>query len=317
MSTIPIVFVFDKNIILAAYIAIQSLIDTAYNATNYNIHIFHDGIHKKYLKEFEKITNNTHHKLYTHLIERERFKDAPKNKNGWTEMVYYRLLIPEILPQYDKVIYSDVDVLFKDDLSDLYNMDLENYELAALSTSINIDSDENRAIGKIYFPENKNKYQYNSGILVFNSKKMREEKTVDKFFETIEQFKDRLKFFDQDVINITCNRITQIDVRYNMFQPIYYNDDFTNTKEYHVLKSIYTKEELIKKKNSTKIIHYAGPKPWLAKNPPKEYEIYMKKVPKALNYYSRHDSAVKFLNYHPIIAKLYRNYIKQFIQIKK
>ena len=195
MSTIPIVFVFDKNIILAAYIAIQSLIDTAYNATNYNIHIFHDGIHKKYLKEFEKITNNTHHKLYTHLIERERFKDAPKNKNGWTEMVYYRLLIPEILPQYDKVIYSDVDVLFKDDLSDLYNMDLENYELAALSTSINIDSDENRAIGKIYFPENKNKYQYNSGILVFNSKKMREEKTVDKFFETIEQFKDRLKFF--------------------------------------------------------------------------------------------------------------------------
>lgn len=68
------------------------------------------------------------------------------------------------------------------------------------------------------------------------------------FFETIEQFKDRLKFFDQDVINITCNRITQIDVRYNMFQPIYYNDDFTNTKEYHVLKSIYTKEELIKEK---------------------------------------------------------------------
>lgn len=317
MSTIPIVFVFDKNIILAAYIAIQSLIDTAYNATNYNIHIFHDGIHKKYLKEFEKITNNTHHKLYTHLIERERFKDAPKNKNGWTEIVYYRLLIPEILPQYDKVIYSDVDVLFKGDLSDLYNMNIQDYELAAFPTTINIDSEANKAIGKIFFPENKNKYQYNSGILVFNSKKMREEKTVDKFFKTIEEFKDRLKFFDQDVINITCNKIMPIPFRYILYQYIYYYDDFTNTKEYQVLKSIHTKDELMNEKNNTKIVHYAGPKPWLSKSPYNDYKEYMKKVPKILNYYSRHDSAVKFLNYHPIIAKLYRNYIKQFIQIKK
>ena len=317
MCTIPIVFVFDKNIMLAAYIAIKSLIDTAADSTQYNIHIFHDGIHKKYIEELKKITNETPHKIYSHLIERDRFKNAPKNKNGWTEMVYYRLLIPEILPQYDKVIYSDVDVLFKGDLSSLYNMNLQDYELAALSTSINIDNDANRVIGKVFFPENKNEYQYNSGVLVFNSKKMRDEKTVDKFFKTIEEFKDRLKFYDQDVINITCDKIAQVDVRYNMFQALYYNDDFTNTNEYQVLKSIYTKEELTNEKNNTKIVHYAGPKPWLAKKIPNDYSKYMKQVPKILCYYSNYSKRVKFLNKHPIIAYIYRNHIKKYINLNK
>lgn len=314
MSEIPIVFVFDKNIMLAAYIAIKSLIDTAAVSTSYNIHIFHDGIHKKYLEEFEKITYKTPHKLYTHLIERERFRDAPKNKNGWTEMVYYRLLIPEILPQYDKVIYSDVDVLFKDDIFELYNIDIDNYELAAFPTSINIDSEANRIIGKIFFPENKNKYQYNSGILVFNSKRMRKEKTIDKFFKTIKHFKDRLKLFDQDVINITCNKIMPIPFRYIVYQNIYYNNDFTNTKEYQVLKSIYTKEELTNEKSNTKIVHYTGVKPWLTKKTPNDYSQYMEQVPKILCYYSNYNKRVKFLNTHPMIAYIYRNYIKKCIR---
>lgn len=38
--------------------------------------------------------------------------DASYEIRGITTPAYYRLLIPELIPEYDKIIYSDVDVIF-------------------------------------------------------------------------------------------------------------------------------------------------------------------------------------------------------------
>lgn len=316
MNTIPIVFVFDYEMIIGAYVAIKSLIANAKNNTCYYIHIFHKGLKEIHIKNFETFVS-PYHKIQFHEINSKYFANAPKQKHGWTEMVYYRLLIPEILPQYDKVIYSDVDVLFKDDLYELYNTNIENYELAAFATSINIDNQANQAMGKVYFPENKNEFQYNSGVLLINTKLMNKENTVLKFLTNIEKYKTKLKFFDQDILNITCNKVKNLNMKYNMFQPIYYNKDFTHTKEYDVLKSVYSKEELEEAKKQAVIIHYAGPpgKPWLIPNPPEDYKKYLDTIPKELAIYTKYASCVKFLNEHPNIAKIYRS-TKQLLKFK-
>lgn len=85
-------------------------------------------------------------------------------------LLYYRLLTPELLPQYDKAIYIDVDVLFKKDLSEVFNIDISGYECAAVPVELNSD----KMICHKYFPENKNKYIYISSFLVMNLKLMRE-----------------------------------------------------------------------------------------------------------------------------------------------
>ncbi len=111
MNTIPIVFTFDKRIILGAAVAIKSLIDTALPTTSYNIYVYHPDIKDKNIKHFEKMLKDSNHSITFKYIDKARFKDAPINKRGsWQEIVYYRLLIPDLLPQYDKVIYSDIDV---------------------------------------------------------------------------------------------------------------------------------------------------------------------------------------------------------------
>ncbi len=288
MPKIPVVFTFDKRIILGAAVTIKSLIDTANSDTVYDIYVYHPDIDKKTIDEFQKMLEGTRHSITFEFIDKNRFKGAPINKHGsWTEIVYYRLLIPELLPQYDKVIYADTDVLFKKDLADVYNIDISDYECSAVAMELN---NENMVCHK-YFPENKNEFTYISSFIIFNNKKMREENFVQRVFETIKNFNTRLKFFDLDTLNITCSKIMNLPYRYGVFQSLYYNDDISKAWEYSFLKNVYTDDELLKEKAETVMLHYAGKmgKPWRRKNIPSDYKEYMDKIPKSLRRFTFRD----------------------------
>ena len=158
MVSIPVVLCFDSRILLGAAVTIKSLLEHAKDSTCYDIRIFHSEIKDKDQKALKSLVENSRHEMRFHYIDPKRFKGAPCNSGSWTENVYYRLLTPEILIDYDKAIYSDVDVLIKSDLSDLYNTDLEGYEAAAVPSYTteylkNIKS-------KRYFEENKNEKNY-------------------------------------------------------------------------------------------------------------------------------------------------------------
>ena len=288
MPKIPVVFTFDKRIILGAAVAIKSLVDTANPDTVYDIYVYHPDIDKKTIDEFQKMLEGTRHSITFEFIDKNRFKGAPINKHGsWTEIVYYRLLIPELLPQYDKVIYADTDVLFKKDLADVYNIDISDYECSAVAMELN---NENMVCHK-YFPENENEFTYISSFIIFNNKKMREENFVQRVFETIKNFNTRLKFFDLDTLNITCSKIMNLPYRYGVFQSLYYNDDISKAWEYSFLKNVYTDDELLKEKAETVMLHYAGKmgKPWRRKNIPSDYKEYMDKIPKSLRRFTFRD----------------------------
>ena len=184
MQTIPIVFCFDKRILLGAGVAIKSLIDSAKPTTSYDIRIFHSDISLDYQKRITALIENTRHNIAFHYINPKIFADAPRSRGSWTEIVYYRLLIPEILKEYNKAIYCDVDVLFKKDLQEVFNIDLTDYEMAAVPVENN---KENEMLCHKYFPENKNKSIYISSFLVMNCALMRSENTISKFFDVIKK----------------------------------------------------------------------------------------------------------------------------------
>ncbi|AIT09028.1 glycosyl transferase [Candidatus Francisella endociliophora] len=288
MKKIPIVFTFDKRIILGAATAIKSLIDTAKATTSYDIYVYHPDISQKYIKLFEQMISKTNHSIKFEYIDKSKFKDAPINKGGsWTEIVYYRLLIPELLPQYDKVIYSDVDVLFTEDMSDIYKTSLNGYELGAVAAEKN----SLESVGHKYFEENKNEYIYWSGFLLMNTELMRELNFIDRCFATVKNFNQRLKFFDLDTINITSNKIKSLPFKYCTLQSIFYLKELNQATEYIYLKDVYSDEELIDAKNNPAIIHYAGKpgKPWRMKKPYPNYKEYIEKVPKELKKYTFRD----------------------------
>jgi lipopolysaccharide biosynthesis glycosyltransferase len=293
-NVVPIVFCFDKRIILGASVAIKSLIDSAKTDTIYDIRIFHSDLDLKSQKDITALVENSRHKIAFHYINPAIFDGAPRSKGSWTEIVYYRFLIPQILVEYEKVIYSDVDVLFKNDLSDLYNQNIEDYELAAVRAERNTTG----TIGHKYFEENKKEYIYWSGLMLLNCKKFREESILEKLLENAKLKYRDLRFFDLDLVNITCQKILSLGFEYCVLQGIYYNSDYSSQKDYEYLKGVYTDEELLCAKKSPAIIHYAGKlgKPWRMKHPYEDYKEVMDKLPKSLKKYTFRDLRKKLFN---------------------
>ncbi len=280
MNEIPIVFTFDRRIVLGAAVSIKSLIDAADESTSYQIHIFHSDLSKADQKSFYEIIFGSRHEMFFHFIDKNIFAGIPKSTGSWTEIVYYRLIIPEILKQYDKVIYSDVDVFFKADMSEVFSTDVSEYDFAAVRAERN--SAQN--ICHKYFPENKNEYIYWSGFLLLNCKKMREEKFFDKCIKIAKAFVGRLKFFDLDTINLASQKILALPLSYVTLEGLYAFDKIEDSKDYAYIKSVYSNDEMLFAKNNPHIIHYAGElgKPWQRPQMPAYYKKCAQTIPPAL-----------------------------------
>lgn len=302
MNKIPVVFAFSDNFALPASIAIKSLLENKNTTTEYDIFVIFDELSEDVKQKIETITNINWLK-----IDEKIFDKAPSN-SYWTKSVYYRLLISQLIKEYDKVIYSDVDVLFKSDLSEIFNYNIENSYWAGVIAEKN---DENTQCHQ-YFVENKNEYIYMSGFMLINCKKMCEDDFVSKMFDTIEKFAQRLKMFDLEVLNLSTNKISAVPFEYCVLENIYDEKDIKNAPEYPWLSKVYTDEVLLKARKSPKIIHYAGknPKIWKRKtnNIPQYYFEYIKNSPFYENeyYFPTLKMVMKKLAYK-ILAKISLN----------
>ena len=136
-TTVPIVFAFDRRVLRPAAVAIRSLIDAAHKDTTYQIHILHPGFSTKINAAFADITKETRHTVTFHKIDNNQFKGLPSGSGSWTEIVYYRFLIPELLTECDRAIYSDIDVYFKGDLSSLMDLDMKGAPIGAVIGEVN------------------------------------------------------------------------------------------------------------------------------------------------------------------------------------
>lgn len=295
MQIIPIVFCFDKRILLGAGVTIKSLIDSAKPTTSYDIRIFHSDIPESKQQAFFSLIDGTQHKMRFHKIDASRFKDFPCNRGSWSENVYYRFLIPEILTEYDNAIYSDVDVFFCRDMADVFQTDISEYQLAAVRAERNC---EDGMICHRYFEENKKDFVFWSGFFIVNCKRFRDENLLDKFFEYAEILKNKLCFFDLDLMNAVCQKIKPIPFEYVCLEAIYEFEDIAKVEDYAYLKNVYSDTELLDAKKNPAIIHYAGElgKPWHRKKYPEYYERVVKALPKALRTYTFRDLRKRFFS---------------------
>lgn len=250
MNNIPVAFCFDDNLQLAAGVCISSLLENAKTDTFYDIFILHDDQCKFPTNGF---LERLHQKYENFKITYRSVGDAFKGGfeiRGITIAAYYRLLIPEIIQEYDVIMYHDVDVIFQDDLADVFfNTEMEDYYIAGVSTPYSDISDYVKSVIGVEI----SKY-IASGNLIFNSKKLREDNIVEKFKETA---KKNWKYQDMDVINLDCKGTIQY------LPPSYCVVGTTAEILADENQPFYTKEEAAYALKYG-IIHYNGTKPWTA-----------------------------------------------------
>lgn len=252
MNIVPIVFAFDSNLLYPAHICISSLLTSAKSDTFYDIYILYSTKSGLTDNSLCKILNYYSNCRIQYRLVDNSF-DSSFEIRGITTPAYYRLLIPELIPEYDKIIYSDVDVIFRSDMFEIYDsIDLENYYLAGVNSLSHLIPENVKYYEKMGLDAHNIIY---SGNLIFNSKKLREEDIVKKFKA---MSKNKYKFQDMDILNLVCkDKIKYISPVFCLTTYIsewnVYNKD--------VLFEFWD-ELTISKALSEGIIHYNGQKPW-------------------------------------------------------
>jgi lipopolysaccharide biosynthesis glycosyltransferase len=253
MSIIPIAFCFDANLVMPAGVCITSLLKNADIDTFYDIYILHSAIGDKDLKKIAELIDIYRNCNITFISVQDQFSTAYQVR-GITTLTYFRLLIPQLIVKYDKILYSDVDVIFRSDLTEYYNVDLGDNYFGAVDVVTPLRPDIKNYMEKVLQIDSSMGY-FLAGNLVINSKKLREDNMVEKF---IEMSRNDYHFQDMDIINISCQgKFTPIPLSYCLTNYFYTLINIQREK----LEKFVSKKD-IDKAIKTGIIHYNGSKPW-------------------------------------------------------
>lgn len=261
MNIIPIVLASDENYSKYMYVTILSILANKNDDTFCNFYLLVSNLFQKSIhNEFIKLQNKYPNCSINFIEMGSDFTSLKMLIDHITYPTYYRLKMAELLPQYDKVIYLDTDVIVKKDLTEYYNIDLEDNYIAgvcavtyALHWDVNIDTYKSYGISDL-------RDIVNAGVTLWNLKKIRDNNLTPKLVEMIS---NNYYGQDQDIINIIFHKkIKFVNVTYNLMTkyPQLVNK---NHKDYMFLKEVYGESNIENALKSPVIIHYADKiKPW-------------------------------------------------------
>lgn len=204
--------------------------------------ILYSDLSEKSQKHFERFARRIHLK-YRFLSVDEHRSDTYQLIHQITEETYYRFLLLDIFPTEDRAMWMDIDAVVTGDLSPYYYGNFDgNYVIACPGN--NVKKHLNR-LGL-----NPNGCYFNAGMIIFNLSDIRKDFKRDFLYEAYEQNEDKIKFSDQDVLNIVfANKVKpESNRRFNYIVTSGQKQSFKEIK-------------IIEKENA--VIHYIRHiKPW-------------------------------------------------------
>lgn len=212
---IPIVHCFNDNYAAPAGVAFLSMLEHARNDDEYHIYACHSDItheHQRQLMEIVgRFKNAKLEFVDMHNAYEEEFESL-NTKGHYSKELIYKMVVPRLFPQYDRMIIADVDCVYQDDIGQIYRLCEENdgdymagVELLH-SNKCNWLLDVFHIYDDQYTQEEQRvlKLGLNAGFMIFNLKKMREEDLTSKFLAYFKANVHRLKQPEQDTIHICC-----------------------------------------------------------------------------------------------------------------
>lgn len=250
---IAIVYATNVNYVPYTSVSIQSIIETASKTNEYDIYVFHSGIEEYREQMLEGMSTKNITIKCINIQELSNQMQDLYIRAHYSKEMYYRWYIPEILPQYKKVLYIDCDTVAIKDVKELFNTDLGNKVIGGI---VNICDPFTRLRLRKDFSILSEKY-INSGILLINTREFILNKIKKECFRLVNILENgTLICPDQDVINIACkDRIMLLDDKWN----VQWHHQWDREDQ----KLIYFVNKFERAKENIGILHFtSGIKPW-------------------------------------------------------
>ena len=215
---IPIFFACDNNYIPYLAVALASIEAHASDEYEYEAFILTEGFCKDRLERLLGM-NLSRVKVRTvdvsHRVEGIRERLNSTLRDYYSVSIFYRLFIPSLFKGLDRAIYLDCDIVLNDDIAKMYFEDIGENILGAVTDETIAPIPEFRAYtdGVIGMPSGE---YFNSGVLLINATKFREERIEEKFLYLLNKYNFRTVAPDQDYLNyLCCGRVKYLELGWN------------------------------------------------------------------------------------------------------
>jgi lipopolysaccharide biosynthesis glycosyltransferase len=222
-SSIAIIVACDDHYVVLLAALLKSIEYHHKTSENIVVFIVEDGISSKNRKKLTSSLDPKNIQLVWISMDEAIPEDMhiPFDRSSYPKNIHTRIFIPHFIPErFDKIIYLDVDMILMCDISDLWNIDLgENMLAAVMDPRLKVFSNSWGGILNYkelgFAPDTK---YFNTGILVINNKKWREENSATTVVKCIADNEKFANYPDQYGINIVmANRWIELDPRWNWF----------------------------------------------------------------------------------------------------
>ena len=260
-NNIPIVFSSNQAFVPVLAVMLQSIIEQSTQEHTYDVMILSRDIDSTYEKRLHTMLKG-YDNFSLRVIDVSEYFDQYSlyvaNRPDITVETYFRLVIPELMAGYDKVLYLDGDMIANVDMAELYAIEL-NEALLAASVDCNsigcyhkpeVDLKEYRdQVLKLQFPDQ----YFCAGVLVMNLEELRKAYSAKDLLELAASY-EWLQH-DQDVLNVIGQGRTKLlSPAWDLLRDAG-NNQYMPGKLY---------EEFLEAERAPKIIHYGGKrKPWI------------------------------------------------------
>ncbi len=225
-------------------VAIASIVKNC-KSSEISFHILVSGISDRLKNKIQGIVNHRIHQVQFYNVPLVGVQDLLKIDGHATAANYYRLFLTEVLPEsINKVLYLDADLIVLDDLNKLWNLNIDDYAIAAVHYP---NAERSRVLN---VPLDK---YFNSGVMLINLDYWRKYNMINRYCIFLKEKSHLIQYWDQDVLNVVLlKKVLFLDLRYN-FQ-----------------KNTDVEED-------TTILHYTGKlKPWHFHYPHLNRDYYFK-----------------------------------------
>lgn len=257
-----VVYSSDDNYVQHAVTSIVSLAQNNKNFKKINIYLIENNISIEKRNQVENLIEK-YEQLSLEWINFSKWLKRLKLNMQWDISIsaYARLFISEMLDKnIDKILYLDCDIIVNQSIYDLWNMDIKEYYIGAVQDAVNDNTKNSVGIesGQPY---------YNSGVLLINLKKWREDNISEKFLQFIEKHHGKVVHHDQGVINgVLKSKIYKLPLKYNVMTIHYIFNRNQIMRYYKESTSFYNEKEIENAKEVPSILHYTPSftvRPWI------------------------------------------------------
>jgi len=211
---IPVVLASDENIVFSVGVVMASLAANAAADTSYDVRFLAAGnVSPESKAKLAEIARANPSKLSLAVVDmKDSLADIPKTHAYVNHVSAYKMLIAERLPDVDKALYIDTDVIVRGDLADLYATDLGDCHFGGVVNMLNQLWYRER-IARQSEMECLDDY-VNAGVLLMNLAQIRREGVADKWKALLGRFEGSV---DQHILNhVSRGRIAFLPLRYNV-----------------------------------------------------------------------------------------------------